>query len=142
MVKSRHGLASDCQGKLVERDRQAPGRRLLDRELVVASSQILHEAMPGDHDPGAAVLLSPRIGPSRAFSRPWSHSMWLLACRSVRWQTTGNSSSSTAGYTGAWSVTTSTGVILVVPMARSKKRRAALPSCWAETKISMTWPNR
>jgi hypothetical protein len=25
----------------------------------VASSQILHEAMPGDHDPGAAVLLEP-----------------------------------------------------------------------------------
>jgi hypothetical protein len=35
------------------------GRRRLDRELVVASSQILHEAMPGDHDPGAAVLLEP-----------------------------------------------------------------------------------
>ena len=36
-----------------------PVRRLLDREFVVASSQILHEAMPGDHDPGAEVLLEP-----------------------------------------------------------------------------------
>ena len=44
-------------------------------------------------------------------------------------------------YTGARSVTTSIGLAFVVPMACSKKRRAALPSPWAETKISMTWPN-
>jgi hypothetical protein len=62
MGRSRHGLASDRQGKLVERDRQAPGHRLLDRELVVAWSQSLPEAMPGDHDLGVAVLLaSPRL---------------------------------------------------------------------------------
>jgi hypothetical protein len=46
-VKLRHGLASDRQGKLVECDRQAPGDRLLDREFVVASSQmaLLHLAI-------------------------------------------------------------------------------------------------
>src|SRR5829696_707095 len=56
-------LASDHQRELVERDRHAPSHRLLDRKLVVASSQILHEAMPGDHDPGAAVLLEPAHRP-------------------------------------------------------------------------------
>jgi putative ABC transport system ATP-binding protein len=38
MVKSRHSLASDRQGQLVERGRQAPSHWLVDRELVVASS--------------------------------------------------------------------------------------------------------
>jgi hypothetical protein len=38
MVKSRHSLASDRQGQLVERGRQAPSDWLVDRELVVASS--------------------------------------------------------------------------------------------------------
>jgi hypothetical protein len=37
-VKSRHSLASDRQGQLVERGRQAPSHWLVDRELVVASS--------------------------------------------------------------------------------------------------------
>src|SRR5215207_8809053 len=37
--------------------------------------------------------LSPRIGPSRAFSRPWSASTRLLAYRSVRCKAAGSSSS-------------------------------------------------
>ena len=41
--------------------------------------------------------LSPHIGRSRAFSRPWSHSMRLLAYRSVRCHTAGSNSSSTIG---------------------------------------------
>jgi hypothetical protein len=45
--------------ELVERDRHTPGHRLLDREFVVGSSQILHEGMPGDYGPGASGL-SPR----------------------------------------------------------------------------------
>jgi hypothetical protein len=44
--------------------------------------------------------LSPRIGCSRAFSLPWSHSTRLLAYRSVWCQAAGSSSSNTAGYTG------------------------------------------
>jgi hypothetical protein len=39
------------------------------------------------------------------------------------------------------SVTTSTGVALVVPMARWKNRRAAVVSRRVKTKTSMTWPN-
>ena len=62
MPKPLPAEGSDRQGKLVERDRHAPSHRLLDRELVVASSQILHEAMPGNHDPRAAVLLEPAHG--------------------------------------------------------------------------------
>jgi hypothetical protein len=33
--------------------------RLLDRQLVVPASNVLHEGVSGDHDPGAAVLLEP-----------------------------------------------------------------------------------
>jgi hypothetical protein len=76
-VWSAHGRLTPCslpgsdrQGELVERDRHPLVHRLLDRELVVPASQIVDKAMPGDHDPGAAILLEPRIGPSRAFSRP------------------------------------------------------------------------
>ena len=61
---------SDREGKLVERDRQAPSHRLLDRELVVASSQILHEAMPAITILALRSCLSPRMGRSRAFSLP------------------------------------------------------------------------
>jgi hypothetical protein len=64
--------------------------------------------------------------------------MWLLAYRSVRCQAAGSNSSSTIGYVGARSVTTSTGVTFVVPVARSKNRRAALPSRRGQTTTSMT----
>ena len=46
-----------------------------------------------------------------------------------------------AGYAAALSVMTLTGVRLVVPMARSKNRRAALTSRRDVTNTSMTWPN-
>src|SRR5215216_6848392 len=72
--------------------------------------------------------LSPRIGRRRAFSLPWSHSTRLLAYCSVRCQDAGSSSSSTAGYTGALSVVTSTGVALVAPSpARRIGGRNGLP---------------
>ena len=61
--------------------------------------------------------LSPRIGRSQAFSRPWSHSTPLLAYWSVRCQAAASSASSTAGYAGARSVVTSTGRTLVESMA-------------------------
>jgi hypothetical protein len=47
----------------------------------------------------------------------------------------------TAGYTGAWSVMTSAGATLVVPIARSKKPWAALVSRHEETSTSMTCSN-
>jgi hypothetical protein len=61
-----------------------------------------------------------------------------MACCSVQCQAAGSSSPGTAGYAAAWSVTTSTGMIAVVPMARSKKRWAALASRRADTNTSMT----
>ena len=56
MLRPRRGLASGRQGQLVECDRHPPGRRLLDRQLVMATPQVLYEAMAGDHDLGAAIL--------------------------------------------------------------------------------------
>jgi hypothetical protein len=41
----------------VERDRHPPAYWLLDRQLVVASPNVLHKGTPSDHDPGAAVAL-------------------------------------------------------------------------------------
>ena len=92
---------SDRQGQLVECDRHPPGHRFLDRELVVAAPKVLHQAMPGLHDRGTASWLRPRIGRRRACSRPWSHSMRLLASWSVRCHVAGSRSSSTAGYAAA-----------------------------------------
>jgi len=51
----RPGSDRECQ--FVERDRQPPVRRLLYREFVMRTSQILHQAMSGDHGPGAAIPL-------------------------------------------------------------------------------------
>jgi hypothetical protein len=51
----------------------------LNRQFVMTAPKVLHERMPGDHDPGTAILLEPPIGRSRAFSLPWSASMRLLA---------------------------------------------------------------
>ena len=92
------------------------------------STDVLQEGMPASMILALWSCLSPRIGCSLDLRRPWSASIWLLAYRSVRCQATGSSSSSTAGYTGAWSVTTSTGAIRIVPMARWKNRRAAAAS--------------
>jgi len=52
-----------------------------------------------------------------------------------------SSSSSTAGYTGALSVVTSTGVTLLAPIARSKNRWASFASRRGETNTSTTCPN-
>ena len=88
---------SDRQSKLVERDGRSPVHRLLDRQFVVRSTDVLHEGVSCDDDPGAAVLLSLRIGRSLDVRRPWSASTRLLAYCSVRCQAAGSSSSSTIG---------------------------------------------
>ena len=54
---NRDTLDSDRQGELVECDRQPLVHRHLDRQLVVSSSQVLHEGMPSNHDLGTVVLL-------------------------------------------------------------------------------------
>ena len=84
---------------------------------------------------------SPRIGLSRCLSWLWSASIRLLACRSTWCHADGTSSSRTAGYTGAASVTTSVGRTFNVASARRKNRRAAAASRRAETSTSMTWPS-
>jgi hypothetical protein len=48
---------SDRQGKLVECDTQPPVDCLLDRQLVMSTSKVLHQRMPGGDHPGAAFLL-------------------------------------------------------------------------------------
>jgi hypothetical protein len=70
MPKPLPAEGSDRQGKLVERDRQAPSHRLLDRELVLASSQMLPKPCPASTILALRSCLSSRIGRSRAFSLP------------------------------------------------------------------------
>jgi len=65
----------------------------------------------------------------------------VLAYRSVRCQAADTSSSSTAGSTGAWSVTTSTGATRIVAMAPWKNRRAAAAARRGDMNTSTTCPN-
>ena len=82
-ASSRHAEAlpfpgSDSQGQLIERDRHPPAWWLLGRQFVATAPKVLHKAMPGDHDPGAAVLLeSPHRpkGPSTGRDPP-RHGSW------------------------------------------------------------------
>jgi hypothetical protein len=46
-----------AQGEVVERDGQPLAGRHLDRQLIVASPDVLHERMADNDDPGATVLL-------------------------------------------------------------------------------------
>jgi hypothetical protein len=64
----------------------------------------------------------------------------LLPYCSLWCHAAGISSSSSLGYTAARSVTTSTGAVPAVAMARSKNSRAAALSRLAATYTSMTWP--
>jgi hypothetical protein len=98
-LKSPRPLGSDRQDQFVERDHQPPIGGLLDRQFVVPASQVLHEAMPGDHDPGAAILLEaphrtkPCLQPTViAFDPVIGVAVGAMP---------GSSSSSTVGYTGA-----------------------------------------
>jgi hypothetical protein len=70
VLKALHTFGSDCDRELGEGDHHSPVHWLLGGQLVVASPEVLHEAMPGDDHPGTGALLSPRIGRSHAFSRP------------------------------------------------------------------------
>jgi hypothetical protein len=58
-LKRQPRSGSDRHGQLVERHRQPPGQRLFHRQLVMPSPNVLHEPMPSDDHPGAAVLLEP-----------------------------------------------------------------------------------
>jgi hypothetical protein len=91
-----------------------------------------------DH-PGQNQRLSPRIGLSRAFSRTWSVSTGLFACRSTVCRAEGTSSSSTRGEAAARSVVTSARTS-PTRSARVKKSRAAARSRRDDNRTSMTWP--
>src|SRR5215216_8093316 len=61
---------SDGQREFVERDRHPLVHWLLAREVVVPTSQVLHEAMPNDDHPGATVLLEPAHRPQPRLNTP------------------------------------------------------------------------
>jgi hypothetical protein len=107
MPKPCPAEGSDRQGQLVERGGNSKACWLLDRELVVAAPKVLDQGVPANTTVALRFCLSPRIGRSRAFGRPWSHSMRLLGYWSVRCHVAGSRSSSTSGYAAARSVVTS-----------------------------------
>jgi hypothetical protein len=59
MLKARPRPGIRRHGELVEGDGHSPDCRLLSGQLVMSAPNVLDEGMPGDHDPGAAVLLEP-----------------------------------------------------------------------------------
>jgi len=70
---------SDHEGQFGEGVGKSSGRRYVDSEIVEASAEVLDEGMAGDDDLAVRSRFSPRMGRSRAFKRPWSVSMGLLA---------------------------------------------------------------
>src|SRR5512133_3179535 len=92
--------------------------------------------------PDARVLLAPAHGTKPRLETTVVSLDAVVAYLSVRCHAAGSSSSSTCGYLGARSVTTSTGASLVVPIARSKDRWAASAAPRADTSTSITWPSR
>src|SRR5512133_4000750 len=57
VLKARYTSGSDCEDLLGDGGRHPPTRRLLDRQLIVASPEVLDEAVSGDNHPCTAVLL-------------------------------------------------------------------------------------
>ena len=70
VLKARYTSGSDCEDLLGEGGRHPPTRRLLDRQLIVASPEVLDEAVSGDNHPALRSCLRPRIARSRALRRP------------------------------------------------------------------------
>jgi hypothetical protein len=104
--------------------RRVTGSSTANSEFVVSAPQVLHERMPRQKYLSAAVLLEPA---HRSHPRLETAVVGLDAVVGGQlgaMSGPGTSSPSTAGYAAAWSVTTCTGIIAVVPMARSKKQRA------------------
>src|SRR5215216_4076655 len=69
-LKPQPRSASDRHGELVKRERQPPVRRLLDRQLVMPSTNVLDEGMSGDDHPGAVVLLEAAHRPQPGLEAP------------------------------------------------------------------------
>src|SRR6266487_5309369 len=66
-------------------------------DVVVAAAEVLHECITDGENPRRAVRFTPRIGRSRAFSRPWSASIGLFAYCSAVCRAEGINSSRTRG---------------------------------------------
>ena len=102
-------LSSDGGSELVECGGQQERWPGVDGQLVVATSQVLDEGVARITTLAVRWVLSPRIGRSRAFSRPWSHSTRLFSYWPVLCNAAGTSSSITFANAGARSVTASEG---------------------------------
>ena len=109
MLKPQSRSVSDHLGKLVKCDRQPPGRGLLDRQLVAPWTNVLDEGMARDDHPGAAVSLEASHRPQPGLEASVIGLDVVVAYRSVRCHAAGSSSSSTTGYVGTRSDTTSRG---------------------------------
>jgi hypothetical protein len=57
VLNAQHTSGSDCDRELGEGHRHPPARRLLGRQLIVASPEVLDEAVPRHDHPCTAVLL-------------------------------------------------------------------------------------
>ena len=120
MLEAPPALRSDRQGESGQRDRQPPSRRLVDRQLLVTTTNPLDERVPGGDHPDATTVLpeaSQRTKPRLATTVVSLDAVGGGPVGAVprRWEQL----SSTCGNVGARSVTTSTGASLVVPIARS-----------------------
>ena len=85
------------------------------------------------------LVFRPRIGRSRVFNLPWSHSHRLFWCWPVVWNVAGITSSITFARAGARSVMTFVGVRCAAGDVVENLRAEAISLCW-ETSTSMTWP--
>ncbi len=74
-------------------------------------------------------VFSPRIGRSRAFNRPWSHSRRLFSYCPVLWKAAGISSSITFARAGARSVMISVGVRCASSDVAKNVRAEAISLC-------------
>jgi hypothetical protein len=90
-------LGSDRCSQLLEHDRHPPACRRPNRQFVVTAADILDQGVPGDDDPGAAVVLEPAHRPQPRFQPAMIGLERLLAYRSVRCHAAGSNSSSTIG---------------------------------------------
>ena len=131
---------SDRQGKLIERDGQSQRRRLLDRQFVVRSTDVLHEGVSCDDDPGAAVLLEPTHR-SQSGLQPAVVGLdavvgVLVGAVPGSWQQLLQHRRVRRGPIGC----DSAGRTVVAPMACSKNRSAASASRRVDTNTSTTWP--
>jgi hypothetical protein len=77
---------------------------------VVATAHVLDEGVALDHHARCPMGIEPRIGLSRPYRRPWSHSTRLSSYWPLLWHAAGTNSSITFANAGACSVMTSPGV--------------------------------